>query len=114
MFALYALFTKPAAFSRYVIGSPGNGVDFAQLEAEHHAAHGALRARVFLAAGGAELTEPVYAGIGVVSTLAMVCERLVTRGYPDLAVHANVYPGYTHVGIMPVVFADGLRWVYER
>lgn len=113
MFALYTLLTKPQAFRRYVIGSPGNGVDFARLEAEHHAAHGPIAARVFLAAGGAELTHPGYASIGVVSTLASVCERLVTRGYPDLHVHANVYPGYTHVGVMPSVFADGIRWIYS-
>jgi predicted alpha/beta superfamily hydrolase len=113
MFALYSLFAGYGAFSKYLIGSPAYGVDVERLEAEHHAEHGDFSARLFLAAGGAEMTTPSGAFARTLSTMTSLCERLVSRAYESLDLQATIYPGCTHSSVMAPLFSDGLRWLWR-
>jgi predicted alpha/beta superfamily hydrolase len=113
MFALYSLFAGYGAFTKYLIGSPAYGIDVESLEVEHHATHGDLDARLFLAAGGAELTTPNGAAARTLSTMTSFCERLVSRGYENLDLHATIYPGCSHSSVMGPLFSDGLRWLWR-
>jgi predicted alpha/beta superfamily hydrolase len=113
MFAVYSLFAGYGAFSKYLIGSPAYGIDVERLEAEHHAAHGDYDARIFVAAGGAEMLAPNGAFARTLSTTTSLCERLVGRGYESLDLHATVYPGCTHSSVMGPLFFDGVRWLWR-
>jgi predicted alpha/beta superfamily hydrolase len=113
MFALYSLFAGYGAFTKYLIGSPAYGIDVERLESEHHAKYGDFDGRMFLAAGGAELLTPNGAFARTLSTMTSVCERLVSRGYENLDLHATIYPGCTHSSVMAPLFADGMRWLWR-
>lgn len=113
MFALYSLFAGYGAFTKYLIGSPAYGIDVARLESEHHAAHGDLKARLFLAAGGGEMTTQSGAAARIVSTVTSFCELLVGRGYESLDLEATIYPGCSHSSVMAPLFSDGLRWLWR-
>lgn len=112
MFSLYVLFTRPEAFAKYLIGSPAMGIDYDALEDKIHADRGDINARVFMMAGGAELTDPGMAGVQIVSTMARISERLTLRAYEGLTLNVSIYPGGTHTGTMPVLFSEGLRWLW--
>lgn len=113
MFALYSLFAGHGAFTKYLIGSPAYGIDVERLEAEHHGRYGDLDGRLFVAAGGAELLTPNGAFAKTLSTMTSFCERLVSRGYESLDLHATIYPGCTHSSVMAPLFADGVRWLWR-
>jgi len=113
MFAMYSLYAGYGAFDKYLIGSPAYGIDVEQLEGEHHARHGDLNARLFVAAGGAELLTPDAAFTRILSTMTSFCERLGSRGYENLDLHATIYPGCTHSSVMAPLFADGVRWLWR-
>jgi predicted alpha/beta superfamily hydrolase len=114
-FVAYALFALPGAFSRYISGSPTlNTGDYAIFDAEERyaAEHDDLPADVFFGAGGAEMTEPVIAAWGCVSSMVRMVETLSLRGYPSLRLTAKLFPGESHRTVLPHVLSWGVRSVW--
>lgn len=119
LFTLYALLTRPAAFSGYIAVSPAlwwdNGALF-ELEQRRAAAARDLDARVFLAVG--ELEEdarvPGLVRFGLVSNTRDMADRLAGRGYPSLRVTSHVFPDEGHTSVVAPAFVRGIRALHGR
>jgi predicted alpha/beta superfamily hydrolase len=115
MFASYALFARPGAFGRYIIGSPSsNAVDRAafRLEADYAAAHTDLKAHVFFGAGEREIGKLSLAAWGIVSAPVLMAETLLLRQYPSLEVTTRIFPGKDHSSVIADVIGEGIRAVW--
>jgi predicted alpha/beta superfamily hydrolase len=96
MFANYALFARPGAFRRFIIGSPSsNAADRAafRLEAEYAGSHTDLEADIFFGAGEQEIGKLGLAAWGIVSAPVLMAETLLLRQYPSLKVTTRIFPG---------------------
>lgn len=115
MFVNYALFARPGAFQRYIIGSPSsNAANRAifRLEEDYAAKHDDLKADVFFGMGELELTKLSLAAWGIVSAPALMAETLLLRRYPSLAVTTRIFPGKDHSSVIADVIAEGVRAVW--
>lgn len=115
MFASYALFARPGAFHRYIIGSPSsNAVDRKafRLEAAHAAANTDLKADVFFGAGEQEIGQLGLAAWGIVSAPVLMAETLLLRQYPSLKVITRIFPGKDHHSVVPDIVSEGIRAVW--
>jgi predicted alpha/beta superfamily hydrolase len=115
MFASYALFARPGAFRRYIIGSPSsNAVERSafRLEAAYAADHDDLKADVFFGAGEAEISKLGLAAWGIVSAPVLMAETLVLRQYPSLKLTTRIFPGKDHLSVMPDIISEGVRAVW--
>jgi predicted alpha/beta superfamily hydrolase len=115
MFTSYALFARPGAFRRYIIGSPSsNAVDRAafRLESEYAAANTDLNADVFFGAGELEIGEIALAAWGIVSAPVLMAETLLLRQYPSLKLTTRIFPGKTHSSVIADIIAEGVRAVW--
>jgi predicted alpha/beta superfamily hydrolase len=106
-FTLYAMFSEPALFSRYVISSPivtyGDRFAFQQ-EAKYASRHKDLPVRVFLSVGELEeVTGPVQEFIQVLSS----------RHYTGLEMEARIIAGERHAGNKPEAYNRGLRFIFQ-
>jgi predicted alpha/beta superfamily hydrolase len=96
-FVLYALFTRPDAFARYVAATPA--VSFChglllELEGRYAAGHADLPAELVVGLGEREMTEDSI--LGCFSSAAQLVELLTFRGYPALRLAVEMLPGETH------------------
>lgn len=117
MFASYALFARPGAFRRYIIGSPSsNAADKAafRLEAEYAAANTDLKADIFFGAGEKEIGKLGLAAWGIVSAPVLMAETLLLRQYPSLRVTTRIFPGKDHLTVLADVIAEGIRAVWSE
>lgn len=115
MFASYALFARPGAFRRYIIGSPSsNAADKAafRLEAEYAAANTDLKADIFFGAGEQEIGKLSLAAWGIVSAPVLMAETLLLRQYPSLKLTTRIFPGKDHMTVLADVIAEGIRAVW--
>lgn len=115
MFASYALFARPGAFRRYIIGSPSsNAVERSafRLEREYAAANEDLQADVFFGAGELEIGKLGLAAWGVVSAPVLMAETLLLRQYPSLNVTTRIFSGKDHSSVIADVIAEGVRAVW--
>lgn len=115
MFASYALFARPGAFRRYIIGSPSsNAADKAafRLEAEYAASNTDLEADVFFGAGEQEIGKLSLAAWGIVSAPVLMAETLLLRQYPSLKVTTRIFPGKDHLTVLADVIAEGIRAIW--
>jgi uncharacterized protein len=115
MFASYALFAKPGAFRRFIIGSPSSNLgDRAafRLEAAYAAAHTDLKADIFFGAGEQEIGQLHMAALGIVSAPVLMAETLRVRQYPSLKVTTRIFPGKDHFTALPDVLIEGIRAVW--
>lgn len=122
MFGLYALFTRERLFSRYILSSPCivyEGFDAAGAHissaflAPYLAAYLARPAtalkRLFLSVGSLEEVEaPAWR---LVSSLALLAERLRKARRNGLSIIHEVIDGETHMSVWPIAFIRGLRAV---
>lgn len=116
MFASYALFARPGAFRRYIIGSPSsNAADRAafRLEAEYAAGNSDLKADIFFGMGELEIAKPGLAAWGIVSAPVLMAETLLLRQYPSLKVTTRIFSGKDHSSVIADVIADGIRAVWS-
>lgn len=114
LFALYALFTAPTAFQRYVALSPSAHWDNRRLfQAEASAAFRArdMPARLFLGVGALEEAQDAEARM--VSNLYELEARLRARGYPNLDLTLQVFADESHMTVFPAAMTRGLRWVFD-
>ena len=114
MFGLYALFSQPESFARYLVSSPATSQPWLDMEEAWFRQHKDLKARVFLSAGEAEASDPAIAPFQVFSTVALVGERLTSRKYPSLELAVRIFPGKDHLTVMPVAYAQGIRYLWAR
>jgi uncharacterized protein len=115
MFASYAMFARPGAFRRYIIGSPSsNAVDKAafRLEAAYAAANTDLAANVFFGAGEQEIGQLFMAAWGIVSAPVLMAETLLLRQYPSLKVTTRIFQGKDHFTVLADVISEGVRAVW--
>ena len=115
MFASYALFARPGAFRRYIIGSPSsNAADRAsfRLEAAYAATHTDLNADVFFGAGEQEIGKLSLAAWGIVSAPILMAETLLLRQYPSLKLTTRIFPGKDHSSVIADVISEGVRAVW--
>ena len=80
---------------------------------ERYAQHNRdLPVAAFFGAGEAEV---LGAGTwGIVSSTARMAEILKSRNYPSLKLSTRIFPAETHVSVIPLVLAWGLRAVWEK
>jgi predicted alpha/beta superfamily hydrolase len=118
LFAAYALFHRPGAFHKMIIGSPYlQGVRGAVFTAEagYAAQHKDLDVSLFMAAGDREVDEYFLAISGIVSSMTRFSETLRLRRYPSLALETRIYSGEDHYTAVPRIIGDGVRhlWATE-
>jgi predicted alpha/beta superfamily hydrolase len=115
LFVAFSLFARPGAFSRYICGSPPlyncNYAVF-DLEQEYARTHKDLPAHVFFGAGEAELVEPRIAAYGAVSSMMRMAETLSFRSYPALQMTVKIFPGESHLTMLPPLISWGVRAVW--
>jgi predicted alpha/beta superfamily hydrolase len=116
-FCAHALLTRPAAFTRYICGSPAlNSGDYEvfRLEEAYARDHQDLRAKIFFGAGEAEILQggPVSA-VGCVSSMVRLAEILRVRAYPSLELHVRIFPGEDHTSVIPTYLTWGLRTLWS-
>jgi predicted alpha/beta superfamily hydrolase len=115
MFTSYALFARPGAFRRYIIGSPSsNAVDKAafRLEEAYAADHTDLKADVFFGAGEQEIGQLLMAAWGIVSAPVLMAETLLLRQYPSTRVTTRIFPGKDHYTVIADIISEGVRAVW--
>jgi predicted alpha/beta superfamily hydrolase len=108
-FGLYVLLTRPESFNKYIISSPAMYQPWLDLEERWHKDNKDLNANVFLSAGEAEASHPMWSGAQIVSTVATLSERLVGRRYPSLQLTVKIFPDEDHVSVIPVAYTRGIR-----
>src|SRR5438105_1210818 len=109
LFALYALYERPAVFGRLVVGSPEVIFDNKYLLRRDSAFAGSnapLPGVVYIALGEKELTGPNGPAIQEFTT------RLRTRGYRGLQLFSETLPGETHVSAPAPSITHGLKTVF--
>ena len=125
LFVLYALFARPKAFSRYIIGSPAifwdNGF-IHRHEEKFYQKNKRLDATVFMGVGGLEDKEPFHfpasarkamSHVSMVNDLEKMSKHLKSRRYSGLNMQSKVFEGETHMSVIPGLINRGLRAVYE-
>ena len=108
LFGLYALFTRPEAFSHYLIGSPGihqEDPEVFRCERDYAANHSDLHARVHMSVGSLEEEARI-------ANMRRLCQTLEGRGYDGLHLTLRVFEGQTHQSVLPY-FLTGLNEVYS-
>ena len=120
MFGLYALFTQPDMFSRYVIGSPTifrANKAILKNEAAYAIKHDDLPARVFLSVGEREETDDPFIlappSNQFVTNVKELVQTLQDRKYPSLNLSSYIFEGETHLSVIPATLSRGLRTVFE-
>jgi predicted alpha/beta superfamily hydrolase len=124
LFGTYALFHRPSAFRRYVIGSPTLCWDrevSTAYEAAYAATHDDLDATVFLCAGSdEELLPPAMPdfvaqdlrGADTARLTRELGDVLAGRGFPALDLTTRIFPEQTHFTMPALLMAHGLRAVF--
>jgi uncharacterized protein len=113
LFGLYTLFTRPAAFNRWLLASPSSWWDnrhIFDLE-QRNLAHGpALRGRVFLSVGG---EEGQVGDIPMLANTESLHAQLAQRRGADFDTTLAVLDGELHHSTIPAAVSRGLRWLYR-
>ena len=118
LFAAHALLQEPAAFHRFIIGSPSlwwNDRWMMGREQDRAAGSKQLPARVFVSAGAEEEApggRAESADFGMVSNAVRFAALLASRGYEGLRVSSHVFADEAHH--MPPMLVRGLRAVYRE
>lgn len=109
VFALYALYQKPAYFQRFVAVNPavsGNEATLMQLDGEHRAQSKSLPARVFISHGTVEYTP-------FATPIQRFKQHLAKRKYQGLALHNQTLEGMGHTGGKGEAYSKGMLWVLK-
>lgn len=108
LFTLFALFTEPGLFQRYIAASPAFGWDaegIYQYEKAYFDKKPAAPARLYMTMGGVERAVPGY---------NKLVKHLADRNYTNLQVKATVLENTGHSGTKGEGYTRGLQYVYER
>ncbi len=117
LFAGYTLLSYPQAFSKYIIGSPYlYGVEGAvfELEKSYAKKHADLDAKVFIGAGDREVSDSKHLATGgLVSSMALLSERLRLRDYPSLELTSRIYSGEDHGSVIPRILNEAIPALWQ-
>jgi len=111
------MFTDPAMFSGYVLGSPSFWYDkrhMMTMEADFARTHRDLPAEVFMYMGGFETPGPTARHndeTDMVGDMRAMERMLKSRAYPGLSVQSTVLEDEDHLTVAPVGFTRGLMAV---
>lgn len=110
------LFTDPAMFHGYVLGSPSLWFDkhhMTGVEAAYARTHSDLDADVFMYVGGHEVPGPTRRNseADMVGDMRNLQRTLESRGYPSLKVRSVVLEDEDHLTVAPVGFTRALQAV---
>ncbi len=107
LFTLYALFTEPSLFNRYILTSPalqwGNGIIY-EYEKRFADKKVPLNARLYMAHGELEHPEP----------FEQFVEHLNARNYKGLELQTRILDNIGHSGTKAEGYARGMQWVFAR
>ena len=128
LFATWVMLAEPAAFRRYLIGSPSLWWDddlIFRYEQAYAKAHDDLPVTAFFAIGADEtldgrIRESSRLGpdaqqrvtalpLDMVDDLHRLVDRLESRNHPGLDAHRVVLPDEFHVTVAPLILSRGLR-----
>ncbi len=108
------MFTDPAMFSGYVLGSPSFWYDkrhMMTMEADFARTHRDLPAEVFMYVGGLEGPGPTArhnSEADMVGDMRAMDRLLKSRAYPSLRIQSTVLADEDHLTVAPVGFTRGL------
>jgi uncharacterized protein len=105
LFALYALFTSPHSFERYVAISPAVQTN-KEFLFDLEAAMGDVPVRLFMAA--AEWEDGNY-----LASVMRMADQIQARSRPSFKYTFELFFGETHSSVAPVAFTRGLRTVFD-
>lgn len=108
LFTMFALFTEPGLFQRYVAASPAFGWDNEVLyryEKAYFDSKPTAAARLYMIMGGVERGVPGF---------EKLVKHLSDRNYQSLQFRAKVLENTGHSGTKGEGYARGLQYVYER
>ncbi len=108
LFTLFAYFSEPGLFQRYVAASPAVGWDneaIYQYEKQYADKTPASPARLYLCVGGVERGVPVF---------EKFADRLMGRQYKSVQVQKQVLQNIGHSGTKGEGYERGLQYVFER
>lgn len=112
------LFTDPAMFDGYILGSPSLWYDKKHMftvEKTYAAAHRDLPAKVYIYTGEYEALRPGDARynqtVDLVGDSRTLVGTLEGRGYPGLAIRSDVLNDEDHVSVAPRGFTKGLQYL---
>ncbi len=110
------LFTDPALFHSYVLGSPSFWFDrrhILKMEADYARTHRDLPADVFMYIGEYEAPGPSSrnASTDMVGDLRLMEQLLLSRDYPNLQLRSTVLGDEDHLTVAPVGFTRALMAV---
>lgn len=109
LFALYALFERPAAFRRFIVSSPSLWWDKAvilQYESRFSLNRTALPKAIFMSVGSTESAD-------MLEHFQPFADRLSSRGYNGLGFSAVILSDETHMTAFSASFLRGLRAVFR-
>jgi predicted alpha/beta superfamily hydrolase len=116
LFGLYTLFTAPASFNRYVVGSPSIWWDdsfILKVEEEYAKSNRSLNARVFLSIGDLEEADEADADFRMVTNVRLLDEIFAKRAYEGLRLKTVVFEDETHCSAVAGTMNRGLRSVFS-
>jgi len=111
LFALYALFTKPESFNRYIVGSPYLHWDNSSIfnyEESSTEKIGDKELNIFISVGSEESEGKYYNPIDSLVT------KIQERNYPNVVWDTKVFEGSTHLTGPPEVITYGLLYVFPE
>ncbi len=113
LFGLYTLFTRPQAFTRWLLASPSSWWDnrlIFDLEKTNRSEGPHAKGKVFLSVGG----EETWVGdIPMGENTEMLHARLAERRSEDFDTTLAVLEGELHHSTIPAAVSRGLRWLYQ-
>jgi len=107
LFTLYALFTKPNLFQKYIAASPAVGWDkevIYKYEQDYFQQHPTAPAKLYMVVGGVENTVP----------FSKMAEQLAGRHYSQLQMETRILDHIGHSGSKGEGFARGLQFVFAK
>ena len=111
LFALYALFSKPETFNRYIIGSPSltwDNYSIYNYEENSPDKIGEMKLSVFISVGSEESDEKYFNPIDKMVT------QIQERNYSGVKLEAKVFDGSTHLMGPPESLTHGLLSVFGK
>lgn len=111
-FTSRAIFERPGAFKRFIVGSGTDGQALVK-EAEYAESNDDMDARIFIAAGDVEPMSVFGASQRLASNPLLLAENLRLRQYPSLDLEIRLYRDRDHSTVTPLTLTDGLLFIYK-
>jgi len=115
LFGSYILLTKPALFSRYILGSPSYWFDnktIFKLASSFTKQDRIIKAKVFIAIGERE-TKALESTYDMVSDAEQFAKTLLSWQHPELIVKMMVIAQANHQTAFPTTAIQGLYWLHQ-